>query len=227
MSLSTTPSLLNAFRDGDTITSLGSLFQCLTILSMKNFFLISHLDLPWHNTRQYPLVLLLVTWEKRSTCYNLLCFLIQSIIGSKTLKIETKNIIVSCPLSAYNSPVCVEQERLCRVGFRKIRFFWWSQRKLLKNMKLHFKNIALTSINLNNCKSSSSQLLEQRACVLSTSWLCLGKSWDVSNTTGPCPGEVLAGTARGSIAGSMGVVTPRLCTKSCNEGSQKSPHGLV
>lgn len=37
----------------------------------------------------------------------------------------------------------------------------------------------------------------------------------MSNSAGPCPGEVLAGTAQGSIAGSLGVVTPRLCTKSC------------
>lgn len=43
-------------------------------------------------------------------------------------------------------------------------------------MPSFFLNIALTSINLNNCKSSSSQLSEQRACVLSTSCLCLGRA---------------------------------------------------
>jgi len=29
---------LNTSRDGDSTTSLGSLFQCLTTLSVKNFF---------------------------------------------------------------------------------------------------------------------------------------------------------------------------------------------
>ncbi|KAK4824091.1 hypothetical protein QYF61_010602 [Mycteria americana] len=53
--------------DGDSTTSLGSLFQCLTTLSVKKFFLISNLNLPWHNLRPFPLVLSLVTWEKRPT----------------------------------------------------------------------------------------------------------------------------------------------------------------
>ena len=35
----------NTSRDGDSTTSLGSLFQCLTTLSLKNFFLISNLNL--------------------------------------------------------------------------------------------------------------------------------------------------------------------------------------
>lgn len=34
----------------------------------------------------------------------------------------------------------------------------------------------MTSIKVNNGKSSSCQLLEQRACVLSASWLCLGRA---------------------------------------------------
>lgn len=38
------------------------------------------------------------------------------------LKIEAK-IIVSCPFSAYNNPVCVEQERLYTVRVRKIQSF--------------------------------------------------------------------------------------------------------
>ncbi|NXN36490.1 V1AR protein, partial [Rhinoptilus africanus] len=36
-------------------------------LSVKNFFLISILNLPWCNLRQFPLVLSLVTWENRPT----------------------------------------------------------------------------------------------------------------------------------------------------------------
>ena len=37
---------LNTSRDGDSTTSLGSLFQCLTTLPVKKFFLISNLNLP-------------------------------------------------------------------------------------------------------------------------------------------------------------------------------------
>jgi len=37
---------LNTLRDGDLATSLGSLFQCLTTLSVKKFFLMSNLNLP-------------------------------------------------------------------------------------------------------------------------------------------------------------------------------------
>ena len=54
-------------RDGDSTTSLGSLFQCLTTLSVKKFFLISNLNLPWCNLRPFPLVLSPVTSEKRPT----------------------------------------------------------------------------------------------------------------------------------------------------------------
>uniref|UniRef100_A0A8V0XGV5 EH domain-containing protein n=1 Tax=Gallus gallus TaxID=9031 RepID=A0A8V0XGV5_CHICK len=43
-------------RDGDSTTSLGSLFQCLTTLSVKKFFLIFKLNLPWCNLRPFPLV---------------------------------------------------------------------------------------------------------------------------------------------------------------------------
>ncbi|KAK4830710.1 hypothetical protein QYF61_012970 [Mycteria americana] len=59
--------LLNTSRDGDSTTSLGSLFQCLITLSVKKFSLISSLNLPWRNLRPFPLVLSLVTWEKRPT----------------------------------------------------------------------------------------------------------------------------------------------------------------
>ena len=48
MSLSTTSKrFLNTSRDGDSTTSLGSPFQCLTTLPVKKFFLISSLNLPW------------------------------------------------------------------------------------------------------------------------------------------------------------------------------------
>ncbi|KAK4829606.1 hypothetical protein QYF61_005706, partial [Mycteria americana] len=51
--------------DGDSTTSLGSLFQCLITLSGKKFFLISNLNLPWRNLRPFPLVLSLVVVESK------------------------------------------------------------------------------------------------------------------------------------------------------------------
>ncbi|KAK4822662.1 hypothetical protein QYF61_019029 [Mycteria americana] len=53
--------------DGESTTSLGSLFQCLTTLLVKPFFLISSLNFPWRNLRLFSLILPLVTWEKRLT----------------------------------------------------------------------------------------------------------------------------------------------------------------
>lgn len=65
MSISATSiHLLNTFRGGDSTTSLGSLFQCLATSSVKKFFLIPSLNLPWHNLRPFPWVLSLVP-EKR------------------------------------------------------------------------------------------------------------------------------------------------------------------
>jgi len=42
-------SVLEALQDGDFTTSMGSLCQCLTSLSEKEFFLIFNSNLPWHN----------------------------------------------------------------------------------------------------------------------------------------------------------------------------------
>ena len=48
---------LNASRDGASTTSLGNLFQCVTILCVKNFLLISDLKLPCLSLRPFLLVL--------------------------------------------------------------------------------------------------------------------------------------------------------------------------
>lgn len=55
---------LNPFRDSDSITSLGSLLQCLTSPSVNKSFLITKLNLHWYNLRPLPHVLSLVTWER-------------------------------------------------------------------------------------------------------------------------------------------------------------------
>ena len=59
--------LLGTSWASDSITFLGSLFQCLKILSENNFFLIPNLNFPWCNWRPLPPILSLVTWEKRPT----------------------------------------------------------------------------------------------------------------------------------------------------------------
>lgn len=56
---------LNAFRNDNSTACLGSLFQCLTTLSEKNFVLISNLN--WCDLRLFSLPLLLITCEKRPT----------------------------------------------------------------------------------------------------------------------------------------------------------------
>ena len=43
----------NTSKDSDSTTSLGSLFQWLTTLSLKKFFWISNLILPWCNLRPF------------------------------------------------------------------------------------------------------------------------------------------------------------------------------
>ena len=72
---------LNTSRDGD---SLGSLFQCLTTLSVKKFFLISNLNLPWQNLRPLPLILSLVIQEKGpNTCLTTASFQVVVVETSK------------------------------------------------------------------------------------------------------------------------------------------------
>ncbi|KAK4827886.1 hypothetical protein QYF61_022309, partial [Mycteria americana] len=56
---------LNVSRDGASTTSLGNLCQCFTTLSIKNFFLVSNLNLPSFSFRPLPLVLLQQALPKR------------------------------------------------------------------------------------------------------------------------------------------------------------------
>jgi len=48
---------LNTAREGAARAALGSLFQCLTTLTVKDFFLISKLNLPSFSLKPSPLVL--------------------------------------------------------------------------------------------------------------------------------------------------------------------------
>jgi len=63
----TSINLLHISKNCNSTIALGSLFQYLTTLPVNNFFLLSNLNLPWHNFRPLPLALSLVTWEKRPT----------------------------------------------------------------------------------------------------------------------------------------------------------------
>jgi len=55
---------LNTAREGAATAPLGNLFQCLTTLMVKNFFLISNLNLPSFHLKLFPLVLSLHTLVK-------------------------------------------------------------------------------------------------------------------------------------------------------------------
>ena len=61
----TSTHLLNTSRDGDSTTSLGSLFQCLITLSVKKFFLISNLNFPWRREGQSIQLCSLWVWVMR------------------------------------------------------------------------------------------------------------------------------------------------------------------
>ena len=60
----TSPQYFNSSRDGDFTTSLGCLLQCLATLSEKKLFLISNLNLFWHNLRPFPLILMLLSGSR-------------------------------------------------------------------------------------------------------------------------------------------------------------------
>jgi len=66
---------LNTAREGAATASVGNLFQCFTTLMVKNFFLISNLDLPSFSLEPFPLVLSLHTLVKRVNKPNSLTFL--------------------------------------------------------------------------------------------------------------------------------------------------------
>ena len=54
MSLNTTSKhSLNTSKVGDSTTSPGSPFQCLTTLSEKYYFLTSSLNFPWHSLKRH------------------------------------------------------------------------------------------------------------------------------------------------------------------------------
>lgn len=60
---------LNASRDADYITVLSSLFQCITTLSTKKFFLISNPILLWHNLRLFPCILWAIFSRPKQSCF--------------------------------------------------------------------------------------------------------------------------------------------------------------
>ncbi|KAK4825513.1 hypothetical protein QYF61_000026, partial [Mycteria americana] len=62
---------LNTSREGVSTTFLGNLFQCRTTLTVKNFFLISNLNLPSFSLKLLPLILSLRSLTKiLEGCYR-------------------------------------------------------------------------------------------------------------------------------------------------------------
>jgi len=95
MSLSATSTcLLNISRGCDSTTSLGSLSQCLTTLSVKKFFLISNLNLPWCNLRPLPLSCYL---EKETDSHL-------PTTSSFWVVVESNNVSLSLLFSRLNNP---------------------------------------------------------------------------------------------------------------------------
>jgi len=47
----------NTSREGASTAAVGNLFQCLTTLRIKNFFIICDLNLPYFSLQPFPLVL--------------------------------------------------------------------------------------------------------------------------------------------------------------------------
>ena len=93
-------------KDGDSTTSLGSLFQCLTTLSVKKRILISNLNLPWGNSEAISFILSLVTWDKRLTPH-LATISFQVIVESD--KVSTQPALLQTEQSQFPQPPQVVQ----------------------------------------------------------------------------------------------------------------------
>lgn len=61
--------LYNTSSEGDSITSVGSLFQRQATFLLQKVFPISNLNVSWHNLKSFPLALSLVICEKRPTLH--------------------------------------------------------------------------------------------------------------------------------------------------------------
>lgn len=72
----------NSSRGGDSTTPLANLFQCLTTFSMKAFFLVSNLNLPWYNMMLFLLALSLLHLEKE-TIPHLATTYFWGVVGTK------------------------------------------------------------------------------------------------------------------------------------------------
>jgi len=70
----TSTHFLNTFKDSNFTASLGSLFQCITILS-EQFFLTASLNLPWCKLRPLPLVKSIIPFhsEHKDFFFSPLC----------------------------------------------------------------------------------------------------------------------------------------------------------
>lgn len=90
-------------KDGNSATSLGTLFQCLTALSLKNFCSMSSPGFQWLNLRTFSPVLF---WEKRLTVTTYSQIVVESDGGPLSLLFPRLNNPSSLPHSSPDpSPV--------------------------------------------------------------------------------------------------------------------------
>lgn len=90
------PNITSTFSNGDFTTCLSNQFPSLTNLSENTSVLLSSLNFPRCNIRKHPLILLLVTWEKRPTPpgYNI-----------SWVVVETNKVSLSFLFSRLNHPI--------------------------------------------------------------------------------------------------------------------------
>lgn len=113
MSLTIIPTcLLKRLQDVNATTSLGSLFRCWITLSVKDFFLMSKLNLPWHSSMVFLLVLSFFSLGEEADPYLTTTFF-QEAVESNEISPEAKR--PQLPQLLLTRPVlhrCEKQERM-------------------------------------------------------------------------------------------------------------------
>jgi len=120
---------LNAFRNGAPTASLGSLCQCFITLWVKNFFLISIINLPSFNLKPLSLVLTLQVLVKRLS-----------------LSCNTRLVLEGCyKASPEPSPVQDEQPQIFQPFFTGEVILFVTLRSFLPLSELNWQTIQIPS----------------------------------------------------------------------------------
>ena len=105
---------VNAFRDGAPTTSLCNLCQCPTIFTIKNFFLISNLNLPSFCLKPLPLVLSQHVARQTPTQIKLL---------KTTVELRTRHSLIRCWMHVGCFVMCSRAKVLCVLVNRSVYIF--------------------------------------------------------------------------------------------------------